>query len=90
MAFNFHTVEKVVRFIACYNCSKIYSSGNFESCGRYDWCGHPVRMFNYSNFICVKLVLLDYIFVYYILPCHCEESNQVHDVFASQGKLSFV
>ena len=39
---NIHTVEKVERFIACFNC---------------DWCKHIMRISNCSQYVSVRLVL---------------------------------
>lgn len=54
---NIHTIEKVERFIACFNCAKIILQGTSSNVVHCDWCGHTMRISNCSQYVCAKLVL---------------------------------
>ena len=54
---NVHTIEKVERFIACFNCAKRILQGNSRNVVHCDWCKHPMRISNCSQYVCAKLVL---------------------------------
>ena len=54
---NIHTIEKVERFIACFNCAKRILQGTSSNVVHCDWCGHTMRISNCSQYVCAKLVL---------------------------------
>ena len=54
---NVHTIEKVERFIACFNCAKRILQGTSHNVVHCDWCKHTMRISNCSQYVCAKLVL---------------------------------
>ena len=54
---NIHTIEKVERSIACFNCAKRILQGISSNVVHCDWCGHTMRISNCSQYVCAKLVL---------------------------------
>ena len=54
---NIHTIEKVERFIACFNCAKRILQRTSSNVVHCDWCGHTTRISNCSQYVCAKLVL---------------------------------
>ena len=54
---NVHTIEKVERFIACFNCAKRILQGTSRNVVHCDWCKHTMRISNCSQYVCAKLVL---------------------------------
>ena len=54
---NVHIIEKVERFIACFNCPKMILQATSSNVVHCNWCGHTMRISNCSQYVCAKLVL---------------------------------